>query len=228
MVFLVPAVVAGATGVGATQTATEVPSESAFVVALDANGSARTTLTVTFDLTTDSEREAFEALRGNTTAREQRTEHFATRMQAIAARAENESGREMQIREPAIAFTERNETGIVALSVMWDGLAAQEGDQLVVREPFDSGFTVNRMFRIIGPDGYELTTVTPSATERTPTAATWDAGTEFESFEATFASTEAETTTDGNGTGAGVPGFGVGVAFLAVLVSIARLITPTS
>lgn len=129
----------------------------------------------------------------------------------------------MQIRDPAIASTERNETEIVTLSVMWDGLTAQEGDQLEVWEPVNGGFTVDRMVRIIVPDGYELTTVTPSATERTPTAATWDAGTEFEGFEVTFASAEAETTTVGDGTGVGAPRFGVGVALLAVVVSIALL-----
>ena len=233
MVLLVTALVAGATGAGATQTATEMPTESAFVVALDANGSAHTTLTVTFDLTTDSEREAFEALRENTTAHEQRTDRFATRMRAIAATAENESGRDMQIRNPAITFTEQNNTGIVALSVMWDGLAAQDENRLVIREPFSSGFTVDRLFRIIGPDGYELTTVTPSPTDRTQTTATWNAGAEFDGFEATFAPAQEETVTDGpaqeetatgsDGTGVGMPGFGVGVAFLAVLVSTALL-----
>ncbi|WP_265109755.1 DUF7345 domain-containing protein [Halosolutus halophilus] len=212
------------TAAGTTQTAADVPTKSAFVVALNADGSARTTITVTFDLTTDGDRRAFEALRENTTARERRTDRFATRMRAIAARAENESGRDMQIHNASITFTEQNDTGIVALSATWDGLAVQNGDQLVIREPFSSGFTVDRMVRIIGPNDYKVTSVTPTPTDRTRIAATWNAGAEFDGFEATFVPVQEETATDGDGTGIGMPGFGVGVALFAVLVSTAVLL----
>ena len=218
--LLVTAPVAAATGTEANQLSESVPNEPAFVVALDANGSAHVTLTVTFDLTTESEREAFQALRENETAHERRTEQFAARMEAIATTATNETGRTMQIRNGAISFTERNDTGIVALSVTWDGLAAETGDRLVLREPFDSEFTTDRSFRIIGPDGYELTSVTPKPTNQTQNAATWNAGTEFETFEATFApASDAASDNEGESS----PGFGAETAVLAVLVGVAFL-----
>lgn len=224
--LLVTAPVAATAGTAQTNNPTsQLPAEPAFVVNLDADGSARVTLAITFDLTTDSEREAFEALRENTTAREQRADQFATRLRAIAARAENATDRGMEIRKPDIAFSTRNDAGIVALSVTWTGLAAQEGDRLVLREPFASGFGLNRAFMVVGPGSYELASVSSSPTARTQTSATWRGGIDTGSFEATFAPAETAraTGTDAGGRSTDAPGFGIGVGALAVLVSTALL-----
>lgn len=220
------ATAAPATGTNATQ-AEAIPNESAFVVALGADGSARTTLAVTFDLQTDSERAAFDRLRENTTAREVRRDQFATRLRGIADRADATTERDMTVRNASVSFAERGSTGVVALSATWERLAAREGDRLVVSDPFDSGFSADRTFRVVGPDDYELATVTPSPTDRTRTAATWDGGTTFDRFTANFAPAGGAPgkagTADGDGqqtgTAASGPGFGVGVALLALLCS---------
>lgn len=226
LVLLVTAPAAATVGAAqSTESAASLPAEPAFVVELDADGSARMTLVTAFDLTTDSEREAFEALRANETARMQRTDRFATSMQAIASRAENSTGREMEIRDPVIAFSTTNDVGIVALSVTWDGLAAQDGDRLVLREPFASGFEIERPFRVVAPDDYELVTATPSPTTQRQNSATWSANTQLEGFETTFAPAETGTTaeTREGASEAGAAGFGVGVATLAVLAGSALL-----
>lgn len=203
------------TPVGAAQPTPELPAEPALVVALEPDGSARTTLTVAFDLTTEGERNAFEALRQNTTASRERAGQFAARMQAVADRAEANAGREMQISEPAIEFVERGETGIVALSVTWEGLAARSGDALVLREPFASGFTLDRAFYVVAPDGYELASASPQPTDRSLTTASWAAGTSLEGFEARFVPAD-----DGplSGIGVDAPGFGIGSAVLALVL----------
>ncbi|MFB6085410.1 MAG: PGF-CTERM sorting domain-containing protein [Halodesulfurarchaeum sp.] len=225
LLVMVP-VAATATTAQSTNSTPSLSAEPAFVVALDADGSARVTLVTTFDLTTESERIAFEALRANETAREQRTDRFATRMRAIAAQAENDTGRDMAIRNPAMTFTTENGTGIVGLSVTWDGLAAQKGNRLVLREPFASGFDIDRPFRVVGPDGYALDTATPTPTSQQQNSATWSATTQFEGFETVFAPAAGETVTDaGNETsGAGAPGFGIGVAVVAVLTATTLLV----
>jgi hypothetical protein len=227
LVLLVTAPVAATAATAqSTDSTTSLPAEAAFVVDLETDGSARVTLVTTFDLTTDKEREAFEALRANETAREQRTDRFATRMQAIANRAENDTGRDMAIRNPTMTFTTENDTGIVGLSVTWDGLAAQEGDRLVLREPFASGFDIDRPFRVVGPDGYALGTATPTPTTQQQNSGTWSATTQFDGFETVFAPADGETATNtGDGTsGAGAPGFGIGVAAVAVLVASVLLV----
>lgn len=220
--LLVTAPVIAATGTTRTsQTESQLP-EPGFTVALDANVSARLTLAVTFDLTTESERTAFESLRENTTAREQRTDRFATRLRAIAASTENTTGRAMTIRAPGITFLTRDETGFVVLSATWTGLAAQEGDRVVLREPFDSGFDVNRQFRVVAPDGYELDSVRPSPTTQSRTGATWGDGTTLDGFEVAFVP-NATGTDDGHS--AAGPGFGIGTAVIAVLASTAALLS---
>lgn len=227
IVILVTAPVAATVGTAqSTQSTSPLPAEPAFVVDLDTDGSARVTLVVTFDLTTDSERDAFEALRANETARERRTNRFATRLQAIATRAENTTGRDMAIRDSTIAFTTKNDTGVVTLSAAWGGLAAQEGNRLTLGEPFASGFEIDRPFRVIGPDGYELVTTTPDPTTQHRNSAMWNADTAFDGFEVTFARADGGTMTDTDDgtTGAGAPGFGIGVATLAVLASTVLLV----
>ncbi|MCT9098135.1 hypothetical protein [Haloarchaeobius sp. HME9146] len=135
----------------------------------------------------------------------------------------------MQIRDPNIAFVTENDTGIVALSVTWEGLAAREDDQLVVSDPFDSGFDIDRAFRVTGPAGYELVTVSPPPTARTQATATWAGGTSLDGFEAHFVavedSTQSGTGADGSdvGSSGGAPGFGLGIATLAIVASLAIL-----
>lgn len=221
LVFLVAAPVAATTG--ATQANDSTAPEPALVVALDTDGSARVTLVTTFDLATDSERAAFEALRANQTAREQRTARFAGRMQAIAIRAEDTAEREMTVRDPTMAFSTANATGILTLSVTWDGLAARGGDRIVLREPFASGFDIDRPFRVVAPDGYELSTATPPPTTRQQSGVTWSAATRFEGFEAEFVTTDDGPTAGASGgtSGAGTPGLGVGVTVAAIVIATA-------
>lgn len=221
LVLLVAAPVAATAATA--QSTDSLPAEPAFVVDLTDDGSARVSLVATFDLTTDSERQAFETLRANETTRDRRTEGFATRMRAIATRAENATGREMAIRDPAMTFTTANDTGVIALSVTWDGLAAQKGDRLVLREPFASGFEIDRPFRVVAPDGYELTTASPPPTTQQSTGATWDAGTQFDGFEAVFVPAAGGTDAGEGATGVGAPGFGIGAAAAAVLAAAAGL-----
>lgn len=161
-------------------------SQSAFVVALDTDGSARMTLSTTFDLTTESDRASFDALRANATLRDHRVGQFESRMVAVAEEAASRTGREMAVRNATIAFDETGDTGVVSLGVTWDGLASPDGDRLIVAEPFADGFSIDRPFRIVGPDGHELDTVSPSPQNRTTNAATWAGGADLDGFEAVF------------------------------------------
>ena len=96
----------------------------------------------------------------------------------------------------------------------------------MVRKPFASGFGIDRPFSIVAPDGYELVTATPTPTTQRQNSAAWSADTQFEGFGAAFAPTEGRTATDtSNGTsGEGAPGFGIGVAAVAVLAATALLV----
>ncbi|MFB6221747.1 MAG: PGF-CTERM sorting domain-containing protein [Halolamina sp.] len=221
MLLLTPAA-----STGAAHSDGHLPSKPAFVVDLDEDGSARVTVTVTFNLSSDDEQRAFESLRENETARQQRTERFGDRMRAIAATTQNETGREMTVRDAAIEFVEQNGTGIVALSVTWEGLAAQTDEGLVLREPFNSGFDINRTFRVVGPQGYTLAAVTPEPADRSENAATWGPSAGFDGFRAVFAPTTTEADASGT-TGTNGPGFGIVAGVLALLTGVAGVLRRT-
>lgn len=208
------------TAAGAAQPAPDLPAEPAFLIDLEPDGTAQATLTVTFDLTTDAERNAFESVRANGSARDDRIGRFASRMRTIAARAEANAGREMRITEPAVRFVERGDIGIVALSVTWEGLAARSGEALVLREPFASGFTLDRPFVVRAPDGYIVESATPEPAVLTDTEVTMAAGSDLDGFRVEVVEAQAS---NGVRTG-GQSGFGIAAAVVAILAAVGMLV----
>lgn len=224
-VLLVLSVVLLATlpGVAAAQT----DEEKSFVVSVNPDGSAEIAVTYAFDLTTDSERDAFEELRNNETARQEVQTKFQNRMAAVARDAENSTGREMSVENAQVdvSKTENGDTGVVVLSLRWNGLAAVDGETLVVTEPFGSGFAPDRPFVVEGPEGYSLEGASPAADATQENRATWEAGTELSGFEATFTAPNDDGAASPDETAGDGPGFGgitVLVALLVVIAGIAR------
>lgn len=212
--------------------ATQETSQESFAVDLATDGSATVTVTTTFDLTDDNESDAFAELRDDDAARERFRTRFRDRMAGVAGDAENATGREMSVTDASIAFRTEGDTGVVEQSVTWTGLAAVDGDGLVVTEPFASGFEPDRQFRVVAPDGYDLA-ASPAPDATGDGSATWNAGTSLDGFEATASPAEAPTgtatppgggtatdgdtaTDDGTTAGSG-PGFGAALAGLALL-----------
>lgn len=201
-----------------------VPAEDAFVVDLRSDGSARVTVTVPFDLTTEEEREAFRRLRGNETAREGVRDRFADRMSATTAATANRTDREMRVSDPGVTFatTDEGDTGVVALSVMWHGLADADDGDLVVTAPFADGFTTDRELVVRAPDGYGLTENSPAPATANDTAARWGPNASFDGFRVVATPTDASSEDEAKASaGGGQPGFGAGVAVVALLVAAA-------
>ncbi|MFB6268366.1 MAG: DUF4897 domain-containing protein [Halobacterium sp.] len=207
-------------------------TEQALVVDVHEDGSATVTLTLTYDLTTQNETESFESLRGDEAAQTEFRDRFRDRMASVAADAENATGREMSVRDASIslATTDSGDTGIVKLSVVYEGLAAAQDGRLVVTEPFASGYVTNNAFVLRAPDGYELTSVTPEPASRQATTAAWNSNTDLTGFEAVFQPAETTTTAaptettggeSGGESGGGAPGFGVLAALAAAGAALA-------
>lgn len=206
--------------------AAQSTAEPAFIVEVQADGSAEVSVRSTFDLTTDAEQEAFRTLMDDEQAKQDATNRFLDRMRSVASDAENVTGREMRVTDGAIDLQRSadNETGIVTLSVTWEGLAAVDGETLVITEPFASGFTPERPFVIVPPDGYEITTASPEPNTRDDGRASWKSGTELSGLEVeiqpaeTPTPTPTESPTDAEPAQTdGQPGFGWLVALLALL-----------
>jgi hypothetical protein len=212
-------VVAGVSSVSAASAASDGSPAPAFVVDLERDGSARVTLATTFDLSTERGQAAFERLRRNETAQTRLRGDFADRMRAVASTAADETGREMGIRNPAIELVASNDTGVVSLSATWTGIAAGEGDRLVLGAPFDGGYEPDRPLVVRAPNGYGFTATTPAPDATRPSVATWDAGRNLDGFEAVVTTDAASGESDGGSSGVSAPGFGVGAAVAALLAA---------
>lgn len=224
--LLVVGFVAGP-AVGSAAATAHDSTEQAFIVDLDAEGDATVTLRLTYNLTNENEKAAFEDLKNDEQAQTDYRERFVSRLADVAANAENATGREMNVSNGAIEFSRSGDTGIVELSADWQGLAAVEDGTVTVTEPFASGFEPSQTFVVVAPDGYGLSSsaVEPAATQ--DGAVMWEAGTDLTGFELTFSESAAvtETTaaeeTEGTPaeTGDSAPGFGPVLALVALLAA---------
>ncbi|MEF8785681.1 MAG: hypothetical protein V5A45_07075 [Haloarculaceae archaeon] len=228
---------AAATTTTNTQQAHDSAAEPpAFVVTLQENGSATVTVSYTYDLSDADRKAAFEDLRNSTDARDDFRDRFESRFRSVANNTANATDREMSVGNATLDFRTESDTGVVTATVLWDGLAAVDGDQLTVTEPFASGFSTERTFHVVLPDDYAVASVTPSADQQTDGRLTWDGGADLSGFElVTTAPEETETATpatddmetDNDATtddtpGSSGPGFGI-VAVIAALVGLLAL-----
>lgn len=153
-------------------------TEPAFVVELAESGDATVTLRVTFDLTTD-QGSVFRTLEDDAS---NRTELYRQRLASVASETENATGREMSVTDPQSQTYTDGETGVLELSVRWNGLAATTADGVRLQQPFASGFTPPRRFVVTAPDGHEITTVSPDPATAGDGRVEWTTGTDLTGF----------------------------------------------
>lgn len=211
----------------------QAKADPSFAIALDADGSATVTATFTYDLTSSAERDAFQTLVDDVEARKDAKARFQDRLRSVAKDAKSATDREMRVTGATIDLTTTadDETGVITLSVTWEGLAAQNGDRLVITEPFTSGFTPNQRFIIRAPDGYTITTATPTPTDQTASTVIWSAGTSLDGLRVVIAPSDASTATSTPHSqqqrvtkSAGQSGFGSVVALLALFVTASMIL----
>ncbi|SDL93285.1 PGF-CTERM protein [Halogranum gelatinilyticum] len=223
LVAAVLLVTGGLAGPVAAQSSATDTGDASLVVDLRTDGSATVTLVRGFDLTTDAERTAFERVRANESAQATMQARFADRMGSVARTLAAETGRETGVRDAGTTVTVEGDTGIVALSVDWDGLAVVDGDRLVLAEPFADGFAFDGAVSVRAPDGYGLVESTPVPAEESDEVATWP-GDGLDGYRAVFApdGTDRAGTADAT-TSTTSPGFGVlaGVVALLGLLALA-------
>lgn len=221
--------------VTASAPATAAHPSPALVVDLDDDGSAQVTLRLTYDLTTDDERSAFEEIRASESTRQETLDRFRERLSRVANASENATGRSMAVTAGSVDLTTTDDdVGVVRLSVEWDGLAATRDGRLVVTTPFADGYDPDRELVVSGPEGYEVADAAPSPTARDGRTLRWDAGTSLTDYSVTYAPADGGTAggygdggdgtddADGGPSGGSAPGFGV-VTALAALATAAGL-----
>lgn len=211
--------------------AAQADAQRSFVVELEDDGSATVTVSFAYDLADADARDAFETLVDDAAAREDMQSRFADRMANVVAEAAEATGRQMTLRDASIEISETDDgaTGVVSLSVAVTGLAARSGGQLVLTEPFASGYEPDRRFVVRAPDGYAIVEASPRPDASGDTRAEWAASTSLDGLRVVLEPTGESNDSGGSDeTGSpGQPGFGVLLALAALLVtvSLARLST---
>lgn len=165
------------------------------VVSLDADGDATVVEVTDYDLTNETERNQFERLESNETARQQRAADFRSYLEDGAALASERTDRDVTAGEVTVNLTRANETGTVRLRGSWTNLAAANDARVTVTEPFASGLPVNRSLVVRGPDGYVRHATNPAPGRALRNSAFWGQQADLTDFRATFADPEAATAT---------------------------------
>jgi len=204
------------TPVGAATAQSATVTGDAFVVSLHGDGSATVTLRESFDLTTDTERETFRELERNETRTERLRSSFEQRLAAVSTAAADDTGRSMAVENATVSVTTADDTGVVRVSADWTGLAAVDGDRLVVSAPFDADFDPSRAFVVRAPEGYTLSATEPAPDATTERSARWDADASLSGFNVAATPEGTATATESSG-----PGFGVVTALVALSALVA-------
>ncbi|SFS64976.1 DUF7345 domain-containing protein [Halostagnicola kamekurae] len=192
-------------------------AESTLHINLSEGGDATVTLVTGYNFTQADERDAFESLREDEGAQSDLLERFTGRLQSVAAAVDNDS--EQAVSEHSVDLRTTDERGLAAFSVTWDGLATVDDRTLTVTEPFASGFETDRTVVLEGPANATLESASHDPTVETDNRATWDAGTDFDGFEAVLSlpTEDSDTGVTGADDTSGLGGL-VSVATLAVFL----------
>lgn len=212
-------VLVGTGAVGSVGATHDDEPTSHFVVELDSDGSATVSLVVAFDLTNEEERDAFQSLEADETARTEFSRRFDDRMRSVATAAADETGREMTVSNASVDLSRSDdgETGTGTSTVTWSNLAARENGRLVVTAPFDSGFTPAYEFVVTVPEGYRIVEASPAPDARGEYQATWAVGTSLEGYRLVV---EEDPEQRDRSRTAGQPGFGLVGGVLALSTAI--------
>ena len=162
-------------------------TDRTFQVFLESDGDATLAFERHYNLSVSGERERFETLRDNATAREGRVSAFADRVERGAGAVAESTDREPTVGDAGIAFESANGTGTVTVSAPVSGLAAVEGRAVVLTRPFGTdALELNATLAVYGPQGYVRGPLRPSPDIARRNSALWGGGQDLSGFAARF------------------------------------------
>ncbi|RQG98588.1 DUF7345 domain-containing protein [Natrarchaeobius oligotrophus] len=209
--------------VGATSV--EDADEPKVQVEMTSDGDATVSLVSIYDLGDEDEQTSFELLAEDEEAQDDLRDRFTERMESVAENSGHDG--EAVIDDASIEIRSEDGYGVVTVVVTWSGLAEGDGEMLVLTEPFVSGFELDRQLVITGPDDATIESTSHDPDEKDSTQVSWDPDTDLDGFELVISLEDAESDTvaetdseDEEETADGVPGFGIGVALVALVAGL--------
>jgi len=189
--------------------------EIRIAVSVGENGSARWKLQYWTRLDDENTTQAFEDLQRDIEDNPANyTADFRDRIEGTVGAAENDTGREMAVRNVSVGAERRSipdEYGVVTYSFTWEGFAAVDGREIRIGDAV-RGFFLSSETRMTveWPAGYEAD-VTPTPDGSGGTSVTWRGSmTDFASDEPSIVLTPAEDGSGGGGDGDGAADGGTG------------------
>lgn len=210
--LLVPALAAVPATTGAASSHDD-PTAPSLVVQPQPDGDVELALTLTYDLTTQSERDAFLSLEQDRADQQALLERFASRLRGVADQVSQRTGRTTTVTASEVSTERSGDVGAIHLAVTWTNLAVQRDDSLVLTEPFASGFESERPVTVVAPDGYSIEDASPAPHDRSGSHATWNPGTSLDGFEVSLSESGGNP----------LPGFGGVAAVVAALLGAGLL-----
>jgi hypothetical protein len=171
--------------VGGAQISEVETDNTVSLIQVGPEGDARWTIQIRTRLDTPEAVAGFDAATsGIETGDTEAAELFERRMRSVVSAASSDTGRTMAATNFSVD-THIQEVpqrwGVVSYSFMWEGFAREEGQRLVVGDAFDEGFFIDKqeVLEISAPEGYAVTTVSPTTEDRDSGSVAWSGRIDF-------------------------------------------------
>lgn len=130
------------------------------------DGDAEWEISNVVPLATDAERLAFRELANDPSALDRRADDVSTQFSAIAQRASERTGRDMEVRDVSVDASVRDGEGVVTVSFTWTGFVETRNGEERAGDVFDGGLPLGEgdTFTLTVPSGTTFDDVPPGAT----------------------------------------------------------------
>ena len=157
------------------QTDRELTPSTTFRIDLQADRSAEWTVTTEYELTTDSQRAAFDDLAADFESESAAGGQDVTLYENLAARTSEQTGRNMEIQDVDRSSSRNGEVGRLVLSFRWTGFLEADGERLIFDDAIAAGeetawlttLTERQELRITTPRGYAITSANVEFSDNT-------------------------------------------------------------
>lgn len=222
-IILTAALVGGVSQVSAQDSV----DEPAVIADVQETGTVDLTIVFTYDLETTTEAEAFDQLQTDDALAAEMESRFSDRMAQVANATAIRTGRDIALTDVELAFDSNGSTGIVALTATISDLASVQDGEIALSHPFSAEFETDRPVIVTVPDGYEITSVSPTPDERDTSTVRWAPDRSLEGFSVIAIETTAQSGTTQTGTAepgtttASAPGMGIVAGLIALSGAVA-------
>lgn len=136
-----------------------------YLIDIGEDGDAEWEIRNAVPLATDAERQAFRALANDQSALNSRADDVSAEFGAIAQRASERTGRDMEVRDVSVDASTRDDEGVITVSFTWTDFVETKDGEERVGDVFDGGLPLGQgdTLTLTAPSGTTFEEVPPGA-----------------------------------------------------------------